>query len=287
MRTSYAAAFFTGAPVILASCTAYLINQLPPTPQFPYRDHVMIGGVIITVLLHIIVGMWLLKKEAQKSSGAGQPVSSSTPTPTYLGASGQSYQKQYVPQRSGRDVSWATLFVVSFFHFSHFFPALIVGYFFQSYRGINLTTALAGALVVAWVWTGILTWGWSQFGGWVVGIVIVLLANAGWWALCFGVGLLVVSILRSVLSVFNSGYKSWSLTGILVCSTMAALFFAKAWGWILGVITAWILVSCASASKMALDHSFDEYLSVLILILDAIIGTATGGWVGWTIRLMN
>ncbi|MBW4582140.1 MAG: hypothetical protein KME42_21450 [Tildeniella nuda ZEHNDER 1965/U140] len=52
---------------IIASLLGYLINQLPPTPNFPYRDQVIIGAVVVITLIAAAIVLWQNRQSEEET----------------------------------------------------------------------------------------------------------------------------------------------------------------------------------------------------------------------------
>jgi|GEM_PF-3825671 len=279
MRTDYVPKIAISA--VIATSLGYLINQLPPIPDVPGKNELIIICVLLLIILSVVVTIWQIKEEAQKSSRTAQSIS---PQPF----NNRQFTKNLTPSNSRSHLSrlsniqcptvlWKPLFILCLLHFC---PATLLSFVAPpDYNYLSLAGILSGTLAVAWVWTWILTWAWTSTGPWI-GALIVLLSGAGWWALFLVMPMLIVWLLNAVVSRSNSW--SWYVAVVLV--EAGALFLAQAWPWIWAVTIAIALASAASKAREELEMSCGEFQVFLILGLDSVFGMALGGFIGWSIR---
>jgi hypothetical protein len=279
---------------VVASSLGYLINQLPPIPDFPHKTEYLIGSVTLLTCLSIAIAIWQGQKESQKSSGVRQ----SNPrhlAPTYISTTNRQLieiPSQRHPELTPPKISnprrlvipWNSLLILGALHF---FPALVLGLGASSLKeDWALAAVLAGAEIGAWAWTGTLTWAWTKAGVWV-GVLIVFLAGAGGWALFLVLFAALVWLFYSFCTWISSAYNSWSWEVALVLTGGGALVLAQAWYWIGALVLALALAGAVSGASEKLSPRFSQSHTFLILGLDSSIGMTVGGLIGWGLGVIN
>jgi hypothetical protein len=298
---------------VITSALAYLINQLPPIPDFPHKFKLLVASVVVLTCLSALVLFWESQKEIRSAAEPEQrstfshsanshqktvriPLSGDPFTARSGGVIDDQFSvlesrgraKLDLPQKSHFQISWNSVFSLLIFILLHFCLSLVLGLAIAPSEKWLLIGSLVGSLVAAWIWTGFLALTWFRTGG-SIGIIIVFLAGGIGLTVLLLVLLFVVWIPRVLSALISSPQKSlastWSRDVSIV--SCVALVLLQAWTWIAAVTVALALAGSATMVWKRLTQSLSESKTCVIMVTCSISGMAMGGLTGWGIRVAN